>query len=273
MLTASVLHDEHGTPSRVVGIFEDITMRKRAEQIKDEFVSVVSHELRTPLTSIRGSLGLLEAGVMGELPEEAHHMLTIARSNTDRLVRLVNDILEFERLDSGSARLQIAAVPARQLVNTSIQVIEGVANEADVNTETAVDDLMVSADGEKIIQTLINLLGNAIKFSPPRATVSITATRQENHATFSVHDTGRGIPPDQLQTIFERFSQVDASDAREKGGTGLGLAIAQEIIEHHGGRIWANSTPEEGTTFSFTLPLATPTSDKERDESPPPVVE
>ena len=271
MLTASVLNDEHGAPSRVVGIFEDITIRKHAEQIKDEFVSVVSHELRTPLTSIRGSLGLLQAGVMGKLPDEATRMLTIAVTNTDRLVRLVNDILEFERLDSGRAELQLAAVSARELINTAIQVIEGVANDADVRTETTIDDITVNADGEKIIQTLTNLLGNAIKFSPPRATVSITATRNGQHATFSVHDTGRGIPEDQLHKIFERFSQVDASDAREKGGTGLGLAIAQEIIEHHHGRIWATSTPQQGTTFSFTLPLATPTSDKERDE-PPPVV-
>ena len=272
MLSVSVLNDEHGTPSRVVGIFEDITMRKHAEQIKDEFVSIVSHELRTPLTSIRGSLGLLQGGVMGELPDEALHMLTIAVANTDRLVRLVNDILEFERLDSGSTQLQTIAVPARQLITTSIQVIEGIANQANVTTETTIDDITVNADPEKIIQTLTNLLGNAIKFSSPGATVTITATRQQNHATFSVHDTGRGIPKDQLQTIFERFSQVDASDAREKGGTGLGLAIAQEIIEHHHGRIWATSTPQQGTTFSFTLPLATPTSDKERDESPPPVV-
>ncbi len=258
MLSVSVLHDEHGTPSRVVGIFEDITMRKHAEQIKDEFVSIVSHELRTPLTSIRGSLGLLQGGVMGELPDEALHMLTIAVANTDRLVRLVNDILEFERLDSGSTQLQTIAVPARQLITTSIQVIEGIANQANVTTETTIDDITVNADPEKIIQTLTNLLGNAIKFSSPGATVTITATRQQNHATFSVHDTGRGIPKDQLQTIFERFSQVDASDAREKGGTGLGLAIAQEIIEHHHGRIWATSTPQQGTTFSFTLPLATP---------------
>ena len=269
MLSASVLHDERGTPSRVVGIFEDITLRKRAEQVKDEFISVVGHELRTPLTSIRGSLGLLEAGVMGELPDEAAQMLAIAVANTDRLVRLVNDILEFERLDSGRAELQLAAVPASELIDTSIQAIEAVANDADVITETTVEDLVVSADGEKIIQTLINLLGNAIKFSEPGATVSIAATRDGQHATFSVHDTGRGIPKDQLETIFERFSQVDATDAREKGGTGLGLAIAQEIIEHHDGHIWARSTPKQGTTFSFTLPLAIPTSDKEHDESPP----
>jgi signal transduction histidine kinase len=238
-------------------MLEDITRRKTAERVKDEFVSVVGHELRTPLTSIRGSLGLLEGGVMGELPEQAADMLGTAVSNTDRLVRLINDILDVERIDAGRADLDLAPVPAADLVRESLPVLEAVAEEAGVTIEVeADDDLTVVADSDRIVQTLTNLIGNAIKFSERGGAIAVGATRDLDHAVFSVRDAGRGIPADQLESIFDRFSQVDVSDAREKGGTGLGLAIARGIVEHHGGRIWAESVSGRGATFCFTLPIA-----------------
>jgi PAS domain S-box-containing protein len=256
-LTVSVLRDEAGTPRYAIGMLEDITRRKTAERVKDEFVSVVGHELRTPLTSIRGSLGLLEGGVMGELPEEAADMLGTAVSNTDRLVRLINDILDVERIDAGRADLALAPVQAAELVRESLQVLEAVAEEAGVTIEVeADDDLTVVADSDRIVQTLTNLIGNAIKFSERGGTIAVGATRDLDHAVFTVRDAGRGIPADRLESIFERFSQVDASDAREKGGTGLGLAIARGIVEHHGGRIWAESVAGQGATFRFTLPVS-----------------
>ncbi len=255
-LTVSILRDEAGAPSFAIGMLADVTARKEAERVKDEFVSVVGHELRTPLTSIRGSLGLLEGGVMGALPPEAAQMLSTAVANTDRLVRLINDILDIERIDSGQAGVEMAPVAAAELVEQSIQVVASVAEEAGIEIGAEVERLTVAADSDRVVQVLINLIGNAVKFSERGSTVTVGAGRDGEHALFSVSDSGRGIPADHLDSIFDRFSQVDASDAREKGGTGLGLAIARSIVEHHGGRIWAESCEGEGTTFRFTLPLA-----------------
>ncbi len=254
-LTVSILRDEEGVPLFAVGMLEDVSSRKEAERVKDEFVSVVGHELRTPLTSIRGSLGLLAGGVMGELPDEATGMLGTAISSTDRLVRLINDILDIERMDSGRAEIEVASVSASELVELSTQAVAGVATEADVVLRTEIDDTTIICDADKIVQVLTNLLGNAIKFSPSGGTVGITVASAGEDALFSVSDAGRGIPADKIESIFERFNQVDSSDAREKGGTGLGLAIAQRIVEQHGGRIWAESSEGAGSTFRFTLPL------------------
>lgn len=266
-LTISILRDDAGEPRFAVGMLEDITRRKEAERVKDEFVSVVGHELRTPLTSIRGSLGLLEGGVVGELPPEATHMLATAVSNTDRLVRLINDILDLERIDSGRDNAQFGTVPAAVLIEQAVEVVEAFAAEAGVELRVAArpaEAIEVTANADRIVQALTNLLGNAIKFSPAGGIVTVTAERDRGRALFSVRDQGRGIPPDRIESIFERFSQVDASDAREKGGTGLGLSIARGIVEQHGGRIWAQSGgPGEGTAFFFTLPAAD--RDPERD--------
>jgi PAS domain S-box-containing protein len=256
MLSVSTLRDEQGRPSHVVGIFEDITRRRDAERAKEEFVSIVGHELRSPLTSIRGSLGLLEAGVVGELPEEASNMVALAIANTDRLVRLVNDILDIERMDSGHLPLERAPVAVTELARNAVQALQDTAVQAGVRLLTDAAELEVCADADRIVQTLVNLLGNAIKFSPREGAVTVAVSRRDGCALFSVKDSGRGIPPDQLDSIFERFNQVDASDAREKGGSGLGLAIARGIVVSHGGHLWAESVPGQGSTFSFTLPLA-----------------
>jgi PAS domain S-box-containing protein len=256
-LTLSLLRDESGTPRHVIGVLQDITTRKEAERVKDEFISVVGHELRTPLTSIRGSLGLLEGGVFGELPEEATSMVALAVTNTDRLVRLINDILDLERMDAGRTELELNPVKASELVRNAAQIIDMTATQAEVALAIdAQEDLFVSVDSDRIVQVLVNLLGNAVKFSPPQSTITVTAASKDGRALFSVKDTGRGIPADRLETIFERFRQVDSSDAREKGGSGLGLAIAREIIEHHGGQVSVESEIGRGSTFHFTLPLA-----------------
>jgi PAS domain S-box-containing protein len=264
-LTLSLLRDAEGAPRFVIGVLQDVTQRKEAEKVKDEFLAVVGHELRTPLTSIRGSLGLLEGGVLGELPEEATKILAIAIANTDRLVRLINDILDVERLGSGRVEIALAPVRATELVRQATQTVQATATLGRVKLQSEVTDLLVSADTDRAIQALVNLLGNAIKFSPPGSTVTTAVCEDGGWARFSVADHGRGIPAERLETVFERFRQVDASDAREKGGTGLGLPIARSIIEHHGGRMWAESTPGHGSAFHFTLPLlgeqiATPSS-------------
>ncbi|HTA97346.1 MAG TPA: ATP-binding protein [Solirubrobacteraceae bacterium] len=256
-LTLSLLRDEADVPRQVIGVLQDITGRKEAEQVKDEFISVVGHELRTPLTSIRGSLGLLEGGVFGELPEEATNMVALAVTNTDRLIRLINDILDIERMDAGRMELQLAPVKTSEIINNAMQVVQMTAAQARVTLAADVqEDLTVNIDADSILQVLVNLLGNAVKFSPRWSTVTITVAYKNGRALFSIKDTGRGIPDDRLETIFERFRQVDSSDAREKGGSGLGLAIARNIVEHHGGHISVESELGQGSTFYFTLPLA-----------------
>jgi len=229
---------------------------RESERHKDEFLSVVGHELRTPLTSIRGSLGLLAGGVLGELPDDAANMVAIAVVNTDRLVRLINDILDIERMAAGRLELQLAVTDAAGLVEQSMQVLQASADDAGVTLCSEVPPIAVLADADRIVQVLVNLLGNAVKFSTRAGTVSVTVTATEEGALFSITDSGRGIPADRLEGIFERFRQVDASDAREKGGTGLGLPIARGIVEQHDGRMWAESQEGQGSTFHFTLPIA-----------------
>lgn len=245
---------QDGEITGAVVTFRDVSDRRAAERAKDEFTSVVSHELRTPLTSIRGSLGLLAGGVLGALPEQAQRMLDIAVSNTDRLVRLINDILDIERMESGKASLSREQCDAADLVAQAVQVVQALADDAGVEIVTRPVEARLWADPDRIVQTLTNLLSNAVKFSPPGGTVSLVVARQNEDVLFTVADQGRGIPADKLEAIFGRFQQVDASDSRDKGGSGLGLAISRSIVAQHGGRIWVDSVIGEGSTFSFTIP-------------------
>jgi PAS domain S-box-containing protein len=239
----------------VLSIARDITERKQVERLKDQFVSTVSHELRTPLTAIRASIGLLASGASGTLPEKGQRMLEIAVTNTDRLVRLINDILDSERLASGKTPMEKKQCSAAQLVTQAADVMKPMAEKAGISLSVESQDAALWADPDRIAQALTNLISNAIKFSPKGGTIWVTAERKENQMLFKVQDEGRGIPPDKLGLLFERFQQLDASDAREKGGTGLGLSISRSIVEQHNGRIWIESTVGKGSTFFFTLPL------------------
>ncbi|MCU1487621.1 MAG: two-component hybrid sensor and regulator [Actinomycetia bacterium] len=225
------------------------------DRLKSEFVSVVSHELRTPLTSIRGSLGLLSSGAMGELPSDASEMVAIATSNTDRLVRLINDILDLERIEGGHEALELRMVPVAELLDDAASAVRGAAQTAGVAIEVEAPDIAIEVDGDRMIQAVTNLLGNAVKFSEPGSTVVVDAVVRGHQIALQVRDQGRGIPPDMLEAVFERFQQVDASDAREKGGTGLGLAIVRTIVQRHGGRVEVTSTVGEGSCFSIVLPI------------------
>jgi signal transduction histidine kinase len=242
-----------GEPVAMRGTGQDITERREIELAKDEFISVVSHELRTPLTSIRGSLGLLESGVLGSLPDAAQRMVTIAVQNTDRLTRMINDILDIERIDS-TIDMHQEPCDGADLIERAIECVEQFAADADVSLTAEGEAVALWADPDWVQQTLTNLIGNAVKFSTAGGTVRVRCTAGDDEALFQVIDDGKGIPADKLVSIFERFAQVDASDAREKGGTGLGLAICRRIVEHHGGRIWVDSELGIGSTFSFTLP-------------------
>ena len=247
-----------------------LTKRSELDTLKDEFISTVSHELRTPLTSIRGALGLLSSGMLGDLDPKAQNLLRIATSNTDRLVRLINDILDLERMESGRATLQVRRCNLAQLITHAVETMQPMADAALVTiavTGTLTVNnhpLRIDADADRIQQVLTNLLSNAIKFSPPHSTIKLSVAAEATTITLRISDEGRGIPADKLDAIFDRFQQVEASDARQKGGTGLGLAICRTIVQQHNGTITAAQNPVTGATFTVTLPrtnaAALPTS-------------
>ena len=245
--------------NQIVGavvIFKDITERQIVERMKNEFVSVVSHELRTPLTSIRSALGLLSKGSLNNQPTKSQRMLEIAFDNTNRLVRLINDILDIERINSGKVTMEKQHCNAAELMMQAVDEMRAMAERAEIKLALKPIEVQLWADPDRIVQTLTNLLSNAIKFSPLDSTVSLNAKLEDSQILFQVKDKGRGIPEDKLETIFDRFQQVDASNSRNQGGTGLGLAICRSIVQQHGGNIWVESTLGNGSTFYFTLPIS-----------------
>lgn len=253
-VSAAPIYASDGTITSAIAVFTDITERRAVEQMKDELISVVSHELRTPLTSIRGALGLVGSGRLGELNDQGKRMIEIAVTDTDRLVRLINDMLDIERMQSGRIEMHKTTCNAEDLALQAIESVRALAHKADVEISLDAERVPVWCDADRIVQTLTNLIGNAIKYSPAQEIVQVGVHAREDQVVFRVSDSGRGIPEDKIETIFERFQQVDASDAREKGGAGLGLAISRNIVIQHGGHIWAESDGATGSTFCFTLP-------------------
>src|SRR5882757_6342364 len=254
-----------------------LTQRSELDTLKDEFISTVSHELRTPLTSIRGALGLLSSGIIGDVDAKALNLLRIAVTNTDRLIRLINDILDLERMESGRAPLQIRRCSLRELAQQAIETMTSMADTNTVHLElaaltsaqaAAAEALFFDGDSDRILQVLTNLLSNAIKFSPASSTVRIFTEATSDSILFKVVDEGRGIPADQLDTIFDRFQQVEPADARQKGGTGLGLAICRSIVQQHCGSIWAQRNLGDGTTLYVMLPRTIRSSDVVEEELP-----
>jgi len=244
--------------------FTDVTDQREVDRMKSEFISVVSHELRTPLTSIKGALRLVASGATGELSDTAQGLMDIAATNTDRLIRLVNDMLDLERIESGRIALIRLEADLGDLIRDSLAIMRPVAARQGVKIAADERGPRVSVDGDRIIQTVTNLLSNAVKFAPTGSTVALTIEEHdtpEGHREVAVRviDRGRGVPPEQAEAIFERFHQVDASDSRDKQGTGLGLAICKSIVEEHGGHIWMEATPGGGATCVFTIPLNQPT--------------
>src|SRR5271163_2897385 len=236
----------------------ELNQRSALDSLKDEFVSTVSHELRTPLTSIRGALGLLSSGLMGAVDAKAQNLLRIALTNTDRLIRLINDILDLERMESGRAPLQFRRCSLPELVQQAVDTMTALADEAQVKLRTGVlseaASIFFDGDPDRILQVLVNLLSNAIKFSPQGSTVQIEIETPRERLLLRVADQGRGIPEEQLETVFERFTQVDSSDSRRRGGTGLGLTICRKIVQQHGGAIWIEQNPARGVTVCVSLP-------------------
>jgi len=240
----------------VLGVIVDISQRKDMVRLKDEFVSTVSHELRTPLTSISGSLGLLVAQWSESLPESATRLVTIAHKNIQRLVRLINDILDIEKLESGRVVFNLARVGLRQVVEQAIDDNRGFAEEfgVHVSLDSTSAKADVNADPDRLAQVLTNLLSNAIKFSPRGGEVLVAVEQLGETYRVSVRDHGPGIPPEFKSQIFEKFAQADGTNSRLKGGTGLGLSIVKQIVERLGGHVGFHDAPGGGTVFFVELP-------------------
>lgn len=260
MLSVTALKDSKGDISGFLNIAYDITERKKVEIMKNEFISTVSHELRTPLTSIRGALGLLMGGALGKMPDSAEKILDIATKNCQRLVRMINDILDVEKIESGKMEFNFAQVHLIPVLEQAIAATAAYAEQHQVGLrlQTAIqgeDADIVRIDTDRITQVLINLLSNAAKFSPHGASVDVLLTSQPGQLRVAIIDQGIGIADEFRDRIFQKFAQAITSELQRKGGTGLGLSISKAIIEHHGGQIGFISTIGKGSEFFFVLPI------------------
>ena len=266
-ISHAVLRGPDGEIAGYVSIGYDLSETRRAQQLKDEFVSVVSHELRTPLTSIRGALGLLSGGVAGTLPPSAGQMLQIAEKNADRLMLLINDILDIEKIASGKMRFEMREISLSELVKSALESNRGYAGTLGVSIElepleAPVRGAILRGDEGRLQQVLGNLLSNACKWTPQNSAVKLSARAHQGGVRISVRDAGPGVPPEFVPRLFERFTQADGSATRGQGGTGLGLTIAQAIVREHGGELHylAPDPPNgrAGATFYFDLKAELP---------------
>ena len=259
-------YGDDASKAEVVGFFSfgtDITEFKRIDQMKTEFISTVSHELRTPLTSIRGSLGLISGGVAGDLPEAMKNLVQIAKNNCERLIRLINEMLDSEKIESGKMQFKLEVLDLRKLAEQSLADNQGFAVQHKVNLRLCAEDeqFLCRVDPDRFIQVLTNLISNAVKFSPAGEAVELNLLRTGDSLRLEVADHGPGVPEEFRGRIFQKFSQADSSDSRQKGGTGLGLSISRSIIEKMGGKIGFSTVVDAGSVFFIELP---PWQDPER---------
>jgi signal transduction histidine kinase len=247
---------EAGDRGLIVSIARDVTERENVARLKNEFVSTVSHELRTPLTSIRGSLGLLLGGASGDLTPDMRNLVAIAHRNCERLINIVNDILDIEKIKAGKLRAKLRPEDLVQLVQQAIDSNGAYAAQHGVSFHLIghIDRAMVNLDHERFMQIMANLLSNAAKFSPRDGKVDIAIERCLDKYRVRVSDKGPGIPLTFRKDLFKPFSQADASNTRQKGGTGLGLAITKSLVEQMGGEIGFVTAADVGTTFYVEWP-------------------
>jgi PAS domain S-box-containing protein len=272
------------TEAALFCVAHDISERKRVDRMKRDFVAMVSHDLRTPLTSIQGFLELLSVNAYGELSGTGKESLVVTEGNISRLIAMVNDLLDIEKMESGMLQLWPSETAVDAVIEKSLQAVEGFASQQKVKLKVREhQNIHMVADTDRLVQVLINLLSNAVKFSPKDSTVTIAVDDTEDGARISVEDIGRGVPEELREAIFERFKQIDRSDEQQKGGSGLGLAICKAIIERHGGKIGVESGAEgQGSRFWFCVPKmqktenshgpAPETNEQPSDEAEAPVV-
>lgn len=255
----SLSHWIVGEERFVNAIVRDITERKKIERMKNEFISTVSHELRTPLTSIRGSLGLMAGGIVGELNQQTRGLLDIANANIERLSRLINDILDIEGIESNQLKMEMGRYRLNNLLQQALETNKGLAEQKNIALKLenmAMDNVEITVDNDRFLQIMTNLIGNAVKFSPSGEEVVVRAMANNDRVRIMVEDHGPGIPDEFRSRIFGKFAQADSSDTRLKGGTGLGLSICKALAERFGGLIGYESTVGKGTTFYIDLPVS-----------------
>ncbi len=259
----SVLKDIEGRVTGSIGVVSDITERKRAEEkvreameMKSEFISTVSHELRTPLTSMREGIAIVLDGAAGPINSDQRNFLDIAKRNVDRLARLINDVLDFQKLDSGKMKFNMQDNDINEVVREVHKTMASFVKSRGIDFSINLEENLpkVKFDSDKIIQVLTNLVNNAVKFTE-KGSIKVDTRKQENVIIVSVSDTGRGIKKEDLPRLFRKFEQLEKGGERKTGGTGLGLAISKEIMQQHSAKIWAESEPGRGTTFYFVLPI------------------
>jgi len=259
---------ENGHPIGVMTATIDMTERKAVERLKSEFVSTVSHELRTPLTSIRGALGLVCSGAVGQLPEQVKRLCSIANNNTERLVRLINDLLDIEKIEEGGIVFQQVPFSVKELTLNAINAMKGYSQEYNVEiiADLAKDDITITSDPDRLTQVFNNLISNALKFSGSGTAVVVKTVLFQSSVRVSVRDSGPGIPEDFRSRVFEKFAQADSADTRKAGGTGLGLSISRAIMTRLNGRIWFE-TGNLGSTFFFEVPTDSKEGNRPLDAS------
>lgn len=248
----------HGTVRGVRAYGHDVTDLRKAEQAKDQVISLVSHELRTPIGAMQGAMQLLDKLLPEPVPPKVRELIALAKRNADRLLGLVNDLLDLDRLEAGSAPFERSVLAMADVFQVAQDATTPLAERKEVSLCFGPGTLRAYADAKWLAHVVINLVGNAIKFTPSGGRVDVRCVPDGEMVQVRISDTGRGIPADQVGRIFERFAQVQRADATEQGGSGLGLAIAKAIVEQHGGRIWVESEVGVGTTFAFTLPTRAP---------------
>ena len=258
LVSAAPLREDNGRISGGVAAFQDITSLYEVDRLKSEFVSIVSHELRTPLTSIKGALQLLIDERRASDPDDAM-LLNVALSNTERLVRIINDILDISKIEAGKLELNARPHAVDEVVRQSLQNVEPIARGALVTLRADIEPGVpaVHVDLDRVIQVVVNLLSNALKVAPPRSEVTLSARRAaDGFVAFSVTDRGKGIAPEKIGLLFQKFQQLDGANTRKARGTGLGLAIVKALVEMQGGRVSVESTVGHGSTFTVTVPGA-----------------
>lgn len=256
LVAAAPIRDVNGAIDGALVAFQDVSTLRAVDRMKDEFVSIVSHELRTPLTSIRGSLQLVLDDVDGAIDSEHRQLLNVGLNNCERLIRIINDILDVSKIEAGRMKLQTAPANVAELVRLALDSVESIASAARVTFDVQIPSVLpaVVVDQDRIVQALVNLISNAVKFAPNDSVVKVEVTHAHGEIAIAVRDSGAGISTDDLARLFQKFQQVDASASRRKGGTGLGLVISKALVEQHGGRIEVESSVGNGARFTIVLP-------------------
>lgn len=239
---------------RFLALLVDVTERHEIERLKQQFISMVSHELRSPLNSVLGFLEMLPEGVYGNLNDQGRDKTAVAERNITRLMKLINDLLDIDKLEAGRLIMEMADAELMPILQRSAGAVRALADKSNITIDVPHTGAVVTADGDRLVQVVVNLFANAIKFSPPNSTIRASVKLEGEWYEVRVTDQGRGIPAKDKDRIFEKFQQVQAGDSRKLGGTGLGLAICKAIVEQHGGATGVESEEGKGSTFWFKIP-------------------